>query len=199
MKKEEYFDENNICTENEKYILRKQSIEDKHDYFKLCKEVSIISDKRDFDFESFFEWNWEQNQKEDCIYVSVVMKESGTYVGNIVLRNLNSTTPEVGIEILTQYRRSGIASHVIPLFIDKIKEKQYIEYFLVRIYSDNIASIGLFKKLKAVEFGKEPSELERYLIQLKEKYGDNDKNPLGDLEKLEQIAGKNYIAHYKLI
>ena len=44
-----------------------------------------------------------------------------------------------------------------------------MEYFLVRIYSDNEPSRKLFENLDAVQIGKEPSEFAEVLEQQKEK------------------------------
>lgn len=197
MEKKKYFDKDNICVEDKKYLLKRLTEEDKEYYFDLYAENSIIKDIKDF--RSFMEWNWNINREDDSIYVSVFSKNPYKYVGNIVLRNLESKTPEIGIDICQKYKRQGIASYVLPMFINKVSEIQEIEYFLVRIYSDNISSISFFTQMGAVEFESEPSEYRIFLDDLKEKYDDvTYKEILGDLDESEMIADASYIKQYKL-
>lgn len=89
----------------------------------------------------------------------------------------------------TTYSEEEISRIIVAIdHSSPVDKRDYLVLLLAAEYGCN-----------TIIYGKESSELERYLIRVKEKYGDNDTNPLGDLEKLEQIVGKNYIAHYKLI
>lgn len=127
------------------------------------------------------------------------MKATKQYVGNIVLRELESTTPEVGIDIVKKYQRQGIAYDTLQLFLRRIKNICRIEYFLVRIYSDNEPSRKLFQKLRAVKIGNEPSEYQVFLDQMKEwmteeKYEEiRRENP-----DMERIAVQRWIEQYKI-
>lgn len=92
-------------------------------------------------------------------------------------------------KVPTTYSEEEISRIIVAIdHSSPVDKRDYLVLLLAAEYGCN-----------TIIYGKESSELERYLIRVKEKYGDNDTNPLGDLEKLEQIVGKNYIAHYKLI
>ena len=54
-------------------------------------------------------------------HISVILKATKKYAGNIVLRKLESVTPEVGIDIVEKYQRQGIAYDTLQLFMRKIK------------------------------------------------------------------------------
>ena len=90
-------------------------------------------------------------------HISVILKATKKYAGNIVLRKLESVTPEVGIDIVEKYQRQGIAYDTLQLFMRKIKSICKIDFF-VRIYSDNEPSKKLFCKQGAVKIGSGPSE-----------------------------------------
>ena len=150
-------------------------------------------------FKDFFEKQWEQRKEEDAIYISVILKATKKYAGNIVLRKLESVTPEVGIDIVEKYQRQGIAYDTLQLFMRKGKSICKIDYFFVRIYSDNEPSKKLFRKLGAVEIGSEPSEYQVFLNHMKERMTEEEyeeikrKNP-----DMERISGQRWIGHYKI-
>ena len=200
MDKRQYFDECHFLVQDENYVLREQLLEDKGDYYNLCKETSLLAKRMSQTaFKDFFEKQWEQRSEENAIYVSVILKTTKKYVGNIVLRELESTTPEVGIDIVEKYQRQGIAYDTLQLFLRRIKNICRIKYFLVRIYSDNEPSKKLFQKLGAVKIGNEPSEYQVFLDQMKEwmteeKYEEiRRENP-----DMERIAVQRWIEQYKI-
>lgn len=98
-----------------------------------------------------------------------------------------------------EYQRQGIAYDTLQLFMRKGKSICKIDYFFVRIYSDNEPSKKLFRKLGAVEIGSEPSEYQVFLNHMKERMTEEEyekikrKNP-----DMERIAGQRWIGHYKI-
>lgn len=203
MRKADYFLEGGLFVQNEKYIMRALCEGDKMDYLKLYQENAIVTKAAltlaEIDYDEYIEYVWKNLSEDDTINVSVFQKENFVYVGNIVLRNLSSDTPEIGIDVLKKYHRQGIAFETIPMFAKRVLELRRVEYFLVRIYSDNEASTKLFEKLGVTRIGKEPSEYAAFLFQLKEKYGDLYKEILESSTESEKIANRNHIIHYKYI
>ena len=93
MDKSYYFNDKNVLAENEQYLLRKQLSEDKEVYYNLFSEISIIKGRMEENmFRKYFEKIWVEEQNEDAIRVSIILREDGAYVGNITLRELNSGT-----------------------------------------------------------------------------------------------------------
>ena len=200
MDKNQYFDECHFFIEDEKYILREQHSEDKNDYYNLYVETSLLAKRMSQTaYREFFEKQWEQRSEEDAIYISVILKATKQYVGNIVLRELESTTPEVGIDIVEKYQRQGIAYDTLQLFLRRIKNISRIEYFLVRIYSDNEPSRKLFQKLGAVKIGNEPSEYQVFLDQMKERMTEEEYEEIKrENPDMERIAVQRWIEQYKI-
>lgn len=199
MEKSQYFDSQNILAQDQRYILRRQLPEDKAAYRELYEDCSRLKKRmKKAEFENFFEYIWKENQQEDAINVSVFLKESGAYVGNLVLRNLDSTTPELGIDIMKKYRRQGIASGALRLFMNRVVQLSKIEYFFVRVYSDNEPSLRLFQKLGAIPIDNEPSEYQAFLSGLKANNSEIYEEIKKQCPEIEEIAGRRYIAHFRL-
>ena len=153
----------------------------------------------DVDYDEFAEFVWEKLPEDDAIYVSVFLKDDNLYVGNITMQHLASDTPEIGMDVLLKYRRQRIAYETIPLFAKRVLELMPIEYFMVRIYSDNEPSKKLFEKLGATQIGKEPSEFAEVLAQMKEKLKEEYEEFLIRNPDVEDVANENYIVQYKYL
>lgn len=192
---------NVFSVQDDKVRLRILCPEDKEDYFSLYQETSIVKKAmKTEEFREFFESQWKEMElNNEELNITILAQGTGEYAGNIRLNNLSSDTPEVGVDICSKYRRQGIAYQSLRLFKKMVSDICGVAYYLVRIYSDNEASQGLFRKLGAVEIGKEPSEYQRFLNVLREELGNEEyekiktKNP--DMEK---IAGSRYIKRYRL-
>ena len=151
------------------------------------------------DYDEFAEFVWEKLPEDDAIYVSVFLKDDNLYVGNITMQHLASDTPEIGMDFLLKYRRQRIAYETIPLFAKRVLELMLIEYFMVRIYSDNEPSKKLFEKLGATQIGKEPSEFAEVLAQMKEKLKDEYEEFLIRNPDVEDVADERHIVQYRYI
>jgi RimJ/RimL family protein N-acetyltransferase len=189
-----------LAVQNDKLILRNLIPEDKEDYYKLYQDTSIIKKKMKPEaFRRFFEKEWEQEiLSKDRLNISILSADSKQYVGNILLRYLDSDMPEIGIDIVQEFRRKGFAYSAIQLFLKSTRNLFEKDKFLVRIYSDNIASLELFQKLGVSEIGREPSEYQIFLNELKEKFGDEYQRIKEMHPEMEEIASKRYIKRFCL-
>ena len=192
-----------MFAQNDKYILKALYEEDKANYLMLYRENSIVaktsSKMSGVDYDEFAEFVWEKLPEDDAIYISVFLKDDNLYVGNITMQHLASDTPEIGMDVLLKYRRQRIAYETIPLFAKRVLELMSIEYFMVRIYSDNEPSKKLFEKLGATQIGKEPSEFAEALAQLKESLKEEYEEILTRNPEAEKIASERYIVQYKYL
>lgn len=201
MNKSEFFSEDGILVQSEKYILKTLTEDDKDNYLKLYRENSIVaktsSKMSDVDYDEFAEFVWQKLPEDDAIYVSIYYAADNAYVGNITMQHLTSDTPEVGIDVLKQYQRQGIAQDTIPMFTRRILEFKKVEFFLVRIYSDNVASTKLFEKLGAERSGCELSEFGAILVRMKEKLKNEYDELLTRNPDIEDIANEKCILQYR--
>lgn len=203
VQKEDFFFKDGMFAQNDKYILKALCEEDKANYLMLYRENSIVaktsSKMSGVDYDEFAEFVWEKLPEDDAIYISVFLKDDNMYVGNITMQHLASDTPEIGMDVLLKYRRQRIAYETIPLFAKRVLELMSIEYFMVRIYSDNEPSKKLFEKLGATQIGKEPSEFAEALAQLKESLKEEYEEILTRNPEAEKIASERYIVQYKYL
>ncbi|MCI6008988.1 MAG: GNAT family N-acetyltransferase [Anaerostipes hadrus] len=201
MNKADFFLTDGLLIQNDKYILKVLNEEDKENYLKLYRENSIVtsasSKMSDVDYDEFAEFVWEKIPEEDSLYVSVFLKADYTYLGNIFMQHMSLTTPEIGIDVLEEYHRQDIAYETIPLFAKRVQELMPVDYFVVRIYSDNEPSKKLFEKLGAELMGKEPSEFAEALSQLKEKFKEEYEGFIIRNPDVEKIADERCILQFK--
>lgn len=194
-------DNETVLVQDDKYILKKEREEDKQEYFELYKEDSSLFKTMPYDmFQEFFEKQWENRRQEKNLYVSIFKKPDFVYLGNIVLQNIDSTTPELGINVVKKYQRKGVAYDTLKMFMRWGNETfNNMEYFLVRIYSDNSASLNLFQKLGVTKIGEEPSEYQVFLNQFKKQLGKEEYEKVKkERPDMENIGKRRYIARYKL-
>ena len=194
------FKSDEILAEDNKYILKKQVEEDRGAYFNLYQEDSILAKKMPSNmFQDFFDKQWENMKQENSLYVSIFKNPDAVYLGNIILKNLESMTPELGIDILKKYHRKGVAYDTLRMFMKWARREYNIEYFLVRIYSDNLASLNLFQKLGAIRIGEEPSEFQVVLNRFRECLGEDEYEKIKNRNPdMEDTAKGLYIVQYKL-
>jgi RimJ/RimL family protein N-acetyltransferase len=121
---------------------------------------------------------WEQTlDGEDRVYS--IFNKDDIYCGSLELQNPKSNTPELGINLLETMRKKGIAKRTIAMFAKHVYEIQEMDYFIIRISSNNPHSRHVFEKMGAELIGKEEGSFKKFLKQ----YG----NLVGGVEKGEEL------------
>ena len=193
-----YFGADGILAQNDKVLLRLQTEEDKENYIALFKENSLVANAvGDEQGKEFCEFTWEKNKEENAIYISVFDPSGKEYLGNLIIRYPDKEMPELGLDILRKYQRRRFGYNSVKLLCKTLSKE--IEYFLVRVYSDNVASNALVRLLGAEEIGNEVNEFEAIITRMKSALGDAIAE-LPGLSKEEEKAmfDKNYIIQYRL-
>ena len=181
MKRDDLCNRRQVFVEDNKYKLLRYEEKDKDIYMKILYE--IFDKNKEYLDSSFWEKSWIEILLDDNkLALKIIDIEKNTYVGEVSLLNIKSDYPEIGIHIMKEYRNKGIASRILPLFLDKIKSLVEVEYFLARIRTNNWISIKLFEKLGAVKIGEEGIEYSVLMSQMAEKWG---------REKMEMTMGKD--------
>ena len=100
---------------------------------------------------------------------------------------------------MKKYQRKGVAYDALKVFMKWAIGAYNIEYFFVRIYSDNLASLNLFQKLCAIRIGEEPSEFQVVLNRYRERLGQDEYEEIKKRNPdMEDVAERLYIVQYKL-
>ncbi|MGN0657052.1 MAG: GNAT family N-acetyltransferase, partial [Ruminiclostridium sp.] len=97
----------------------------------------------------------------------------------------------IGLNLVESKRNQGVAAKVVKMLVNKFCEERRVDYFLVRIMSDNSHSKHVFEKMGAVLIGEEDRpdvKLLKELNKLKLEYGedkisDTVKSQLGDIDE----------------
>ena len=79
--------------------------------------------------------------------------------------------PEIGIQLLKKYHSQGIGTRVVNLFVNQLKSIINVEFFTVRIRSDNYASQRMFEKMGAIKVGEEGKEYADLMYELMQRMG----------------------------
>lgn len=88
---------------------------------------------------------WEQVLKGDTKVFSIYRNRE--YCGSVELQNPESSSPEIGIDLLECERNKGLAPKVVRLLSQTVSSERHIDFFTVRISSDNKHSIHVFEKM----------------------------------------------------
>ena len=122
-----------ICTISE---------EDRNDYVELHRqlngETSLYLNPISKDM------MWEQIlNNADSVFS--LFTANGDYCGSIELQHPDSHTPEIGIDLMEDKRNKGIASKAVRLFARRAYAIRKVDYFLIRISSNNLHRWELLK------------------------------------------------------
>lgn len=197
MKKEDYCNKDGMYAENEYLILRRLCEQDKEKFMELTLDTSSIP--KAYEDADFFEYSWKCSLNDEDLNLSLFAKDSGRYLGNLMLKNLSDSRQEIGIDIVREYRNKGIGYEAVKLLMNHAAKVSGSNEFEVRIYSDNEPSRKLFKKLGAVEIGQECNEFISAMKTMGEMIGEEKMFRMEeDYKDIFEAAGRNYIIVYKL-
>lgn len=183
-----------VFAEDDKYMLSRYEDTEQDLYLKVWNETFEKSPVRCDD--NFKQKSWEDVLTDTTkLYLKISDKISHEYVGEVSLTQLDTETPELGIHLLRKYQSQGIGTRVMNLFVVKLKKVFRVEYFSVRIFSDNYISQRMFEKMGAVKTGEEGKDYTELMYKIMQEMG---------REAFETVIGKDfektqrYIICYKI-
>lgn len=146
-----------VFTEDESYLLCRYEEKDRKLYDKIWEETfgqSPVLNDTELKIKLWQDVLFDKNK----LQLKIIHKKTGNYVGEVMVMNLDSEMPELGIQILKEYQGKGIGSRIMKNFIDQLKSILPVEAFLVKISSDNHICRKLFENMGAVQIGEEGKE-----------------------------------------
>lgn len=179
------------------YILYPLADVDRENYIEL--QLRLNGDDATFLATGINNTIWEETVNDENSRYFSIYEENGEYCGCIELQNYQSNTPEIGISLIESKRNQGIAAKVVKLLVQKVCQECNIDYFLLKIMSDNSHSKHVFEKMGAVPIGEViPSML--ILNKLKETLSEDEFNLMNDIveSQTEDVFEKELIYEYKL-
>lgn len=145
------FEDNFIFAENEELWLARPREEELDGYLQVFEENS--DSKVAFRDPAYREQVWRELNREDSLYVSVVSKRDGSFLGYLGMVDLNEEIWELAIEFLKDCQGMGIGSQSLQLFLQSLKEKTGRTEYISRVEGHNFASQKFMEKLGGVMSG----------------------------------------------
>lgn len=163
-------------------LIRKLSEED----YPIYKEVTYahFSYKKVFT-EKFMQTIWKEVNAANGFPCAIIEKGTGETCGFCQLKNVDTLTPEVGIDMRDDYMGRGYAQEAVRLLFDYASKHFKVDYFIWKADRANVVSRHIAEKLGG-ELISEESTMEQWIID----YG----GELGALKE-EDIS---YICTYRI-
>ena len=173
-----------IFVEDKEFIICPISDADRNDYVELHRqlngEASLYLNPLSKDM------MWEQTLNHaDSVFSLFTGKWD--YCGSIELQQPDSNTPEIGIDLLENKRNQGITPKAVRLFAGRICKIRKIDYFLIRISSNNPHSKYVFEKMGAIKIGEEKTAFSRFV----EEFSEIAEKEGQDLERYRDLFGES--------
>ena len=144
-------------------------------------------------------WNITLDNEKDKLYS--IYEDNGEYCGCIELQNYKSNTPEIELNLVENKRNQGIAIKVVKLLVQRVCLERNIDYFLIRIMSNNLHSKHVFEKMCAVPIGKEDRPFAVFMDDLKKTMGEDNIRQIFDAIKarMDDDDENDFVCRYKLL
>ena len=142
MKFDDLFDADGIFLHTEHYTLRRILPEEKTEYERLAQ-----AETPDFLQNTSNAIAWDELLSEDHLTCSILQKDTGTFCGFCQLQWVFSDVPELGIDLLPAYQKSGVAVEILPPFLSHAKELLLCSHFYSKIKKNNLPSQKLAEKI----------------------------------------------------
>ena len=106
-------------------------------------------------------------EEEDNITYSI-FDRCGEYCGSIELQHSKADVLEIGIELLESKRNMGIAAKAVKLLARRAYMDKKVEYYLIRISSNNMHSRHVFEKMGVIPIGAMESDFPKFVKKYQE-------------------------------
>lgn len=174
-----------VFIEDEIYRICPMIDEDRELYVELQRQ--IIGEHTLFLNSAVKDKMWETTLNSDDSQEFSIFDVDNNYCGNLCLQNKKSKTPEIGIDLREDCRNIGIAPRVIKMFARQYFLKNEIDYFVIRIASNNSHSKHVFEKLGVIPEEKEKTPFE----VLMERFNDIAQKNGDDLSQLKKYFSEH--------
>lgn len=135
------------------YILYPLADVDRDNYVEMQRQIN--GEKTLYLNPKIKDMMWDTLLKDDSTKLYCVYENNGDFCGCVEMQKYRTDTPEIGINLVETKRNQGIAAKAVKLLVQTVCNEQYIEYFLIKIMSNNSHSRYVFEKMGAVRIGEE--------------------------------------------
>lgn len=131
--------------ENERFYLRKMTEQDYKEFLEVANEEAGVSCNADERFGEAFLEACQQN----AMILSIIDRCGQKYIGYVIIKHTDTSTPELGIAIRPQYQSRGIGTEAMKAAAKLYARSNMVEYYLIRVKAYNAPSQRMVEKLGA--------------------------------------------------
>jgi RimJ/RimL family protein N-acetyltransferase len=137
--------------------LKPMGLDDRDTYMEMfLSHNPQVQEVAEINYELLADIVWkEMTEKSSFLQYSIVDKGLDAIVGFINLQSADTSTPEIGIDIIDRFSKQGYAQTAITMLISEYAKTHDVEFFVWRVAADNAASVHIIKKLGGVYIGEE--------------------------------------------
>ena len=120
--------------------------------------------------EKFMQTIWKEVNAANGFPCAIIEKSTGETCGFCQLKNVDTSTLEVGIDMRDDYMGRGYAQEAVRLLMDYASEHFEVDYFIWKVNKVNAVSRHIAEKIGGVLVSEEPT-MEQWLIDYGRKLG----------------------------
>lgn len=132
-------------SDNPMFVLRPMKETDKQAYMHLLSENALVDESPIG--KEVREEMWLNRINKNTVTYSICSSQNGEFMGYCQYKNLSTSKPDIGIELLPQFRKQGIGYGVCSALIRVFFEKTASSEIYYKVERKNAASIALVEKL----------------------------------------------------
>lgn len=134
-----------LFMDNDIFYLRKMIEADYKNFLEVANEEAGVSCNSDEKFEAVFLEAYQQN----ATVMSIIDRDNQNYIGYVIIKHTNTSTPEIGISIRPQYQSQGIGTEAMKTAANLYAQSNAVDYYLIRVKSYNASSRRMIEKMGA--------------------------------------------------
>lgn len=127
------------------FLLKLLDEKHKHEYLKLVLGYSTGNDSSQSD--AMCEDIWQRRSNNYTVTYAILSPQTLEFMGYCQYKNLSSSMPDIGIEILPQFQHQGLGYSVCCTLVSAFFEKTSCSEIYYKVERKNAPSIALIEKL----------------------------------------------------
>lgn len=129
--------------QNTEFYLREMIDTDHRNFLELSDKEAGVNCNSDKKFGEIFLDACQRN----AVIFSIIDKCTNNYIGYVMVKHTDASTPELGISIRPEYQSHGIGTAALKMASQTYVQTHPIDYFLIRVKAYNKASQRMVEKL----------------------------------------------------
>lgn len=181
-----------LFMENETFYLREMTEQDRKDFLEATSEEAGISYGSDEKFgEAFLE-----ACQQDSMLLSIIDNRTRNYLGYVIIKHTDTSTPELGIAIRPLYQSQGIGTEAMKAAAAFYAKSNPVDYYLIRVKSYNAPSRHMIEKLGAQRLEDEGDAMMEVVKRLTQELGgEKGKELLEEFLDGYDVQGQNVLQY----